>query len=609
MTDGIKKECKDEVPLRTVARIKSILAGLPLKLVEKNIKSTSNTFTTTLFFDGTGVGTRGKGVTRALSQASAYAEFIERLQNMVLAAPFHLSPEILSSGAFKFSPDEKTVSGEYVAALNKKFKNVYSVSEGADSGLAKWLQVYPQDSAPVFTGLPFCSLMDGGISYLPWQLLTLYRSNGMCAGNTPEEALVQGLSEILERYVNKVVINTAVAPPDVPAAYLRKFRRSRGIIKEIEKSGKYRVLVKDCSLGKGFPVLAIVLISLKDQSYMVNFGAHPRFEIALERCLTEALQSYRVSASLGKSFFPFTFSEKPVPHPSNYINSVRVGRAVYSASLFSGKPGYEFSPWKDPGYDNKKLLRGLVSFLGSLDAEVLVRDKSFLGFRAYQIVVPGLSEVEEPADIFVPSVILRNEVERSMRNLPSLTAAQCDSLLAHIMARVPYLMECRKLSGFLDFPVKESFPWDKLSVPLFAAMLYYRKGDVPRSHGVMNSVVSGLGNVPPGKKGGPDHTYLKCLRDYLSARKNSVDGDNISGVLGRFYPAPLVSRVLSEWGKPEDVLKSFSALPCGPCTPCKLSRHCRKDYFKELYLELKERIAKNPIDQERLKEFSLPLSS
>lgn len=600
-----ENECKDASPLRTVNIIKKILAGLPLRLVEKNLKSTKHSYTTTLYFKGTSIGARGKGVTRSLSRASVYGEFIERLQNMVLGSPFQMSPEVLSSGKFMFSSDEKELDLDYVERLIKRFSNAYTIAGASDGGLSEWLRIYPQGKAPVFTGLPFCNLMDGGVDYLPWQMLTLYRSNGMCAGNTPEEALVQGLSEILERHVNRVVITSQITPPDIPAAYIRQAGRSISIIKEIERTGKYKVIAKDCSLNRGFPVLAVILISLEEQSYMVNFGAHPRFAIALERCLTEALQSYKLTPMLGRSFLPFSFSDKPVPKPYNYINSVRVGRGVYPSALFSSVPSYQFSPWKDQYAGNKKMLREMLSFFKDLGSEVLVRDKSFLGFPSYQIVVPGISEVEESPDIFVPSTIRRNVVEALSFNLPSISPEQCGIFIDHIIARIPYFMECRNLSGFLNFPVKDSFPPDATSVPLLTAMLYYRKGEPDKCLGIISSLVASLPRTAVAGDAVNGRTHLKCVRDYLACRRGGTGPKAVKHLLERFYAGSLVAKVMSDWGDPDKILDGLIPLSCERCCPCKFEDHCLKNEFKALYLKLKEKAAENPVDQGRLKKLAL----
>lgn len=45
------------------------------------------------------------------------------------------------------------------------------------------------------------------IEYIPDKLFSyLYDTNGMCAGNSKEEALIEGLSEILERYAGTKMV-------------------------------------------------------------------------------------------------------------------------------------------------------------------------------------------------------------------------------------------------------------------------------------------------------------------------------------------------------------------------------------------------------------------
>ena len=50
--------------------------------------------------------------------------------------------------------------------------------------------------------LPFTRQSDQQTVYIPMNIIgNLYVSNGMSAGNTANEARVQGLSEVFERYV------------------------------------------------------------------------------------------------------------------------------------------------------------------------------------------------------------------------------------------------------------------------------------------------------------------------------------------------------------------------------------------------------------------------
>ena len=54
----------------------------------------------------------------------------------------------------------------------------------------------------------------------------------MCAGNTKEEALVQGLAEIIERYVMKKIMIEKPALPDVPDDYIHKYPRIYELLKK-----------------------------------------------------------------------------------------------------------------------------------------------------------------------------------------------------------------------------------------------------------------------------------------------------------------------------------------------------------------------------------------
>ena len=65
--------------------------------------------------------------------------------------------------------------------------------------------------------IPFTNARNGEVVYFPVNLLdNLYASNGMSAGNSDYEALVQGLSEIIERYVKNEIIKRGLALPLIP---------------------------------------------------------------------------------------------------------------------------------------------------------------------------------------------------------------------------------------------------------------------------------------------------------------------------------------------------------------------------------------------------------
>jgi ribosomal protein S12 methylthiotransferase accessory factor len=111
----------------------------------------------------------------------------------------------------------------------------------------------------------------------------------MSAGNTQNEAQVQSLSEIFERYVKNKIIAEGLCLPEIPVSVLERFPTILADIRELESHG-YHLRVCDASLGGLYPVMSVTLINPKDGSVFASFGAHPSFEVALERTVTELFQ-------------------------------------------------------------------------------------------------------------------------------------------------------------------------------------------------------------------------------------------------------------------------------------------------------------------------------
>ena len=72
----------------------------------------------------------------------------------------------------------------------------------------------------------------------------------------------------------------------------------RDSIKGLRAAG-YGILIKDASLGGKYPVMNVTLLHPDDQGCFASFGAHPRFEVALERTLTELLQGRAIDGLTG----------------------------------------------------------------------------------------------------------------------------------------------------------------------------------------------------------------------------------------------------------------------------------------------------------------------
>ena len=167
------------------------------------------------------------------------------------------------------SPDEKHVDiAEFVAEKNFVIQPIMEkfnfrsehLQREFFSFISKNFYDLTDETIPV---IPFADLNSGKIQWLPsFFNLVIYGSNGMAAGNTLEEAFVQGLSEIFERYASEMILSGKAVPPRIPDEYLQPYNLWN-LVEQIRENGKYDVAFYDCSLGKGYPVVGCIICDRK----------------------------------------------------------------------------------------------------------------------------------------------------------------------------------------------------------------------------------------------------------------------------------------------------------------------------------------------------------
>ena len=109
----------------------------------------------------------------------------------------------------------------------------------------------------------FVELSTGNRTLFPSQMLkSMYSANGCAAGNTPEEAIVQAISEVVERHHHMRILDEHITLPDIPESVLERYPIAYNIITFLRNQG-FRVLVRDASLGMGFAVVCLYIIDPK----------------------------------------------------------------------------------------------------------------------------------------------------------------------------------------------------------------------------------------------------------------------------------------------------------------------------------------------------------
>ncbi len=346
--------------------------------------------------------TNGKGTTKEGALASALGEFIERLSNNHFYAEAFWG-EDMANLPFVHYPNEKWFKPGPDDSMPVEILDEYCRKIFNPDGELLGSHLIDTNSGNLQRGicsLPYVRKSDGEVVYFPSNLIeNLYVSNGMSAGNTLAETQVQCLSEIFERAVKREIIEGEMALPDVPYEVLAKYPSILAGIQGLEEQG-FPVLVKDASMGGLYPVMCVTLMNPRTGGVFASFGAHPSFEVALERSLTELLQ--------GRSFEglndlpPPTFVSNAVTEPNNFVEHFIDSSGIMSWRFFSDKSNFSFVEWdfSNKGKSsNREQAEALFNILQSKGKEIYMATYNDLGAMSCRILVPGYSEVYPVEDL------------------------------------------------------------------------------------------------------------------------------------------------------------------------------------------------------------------
>jgi ribosomal protein S12 methylthiotransferase accessory factor len=392
---------KDAAPQETIAKIRRVLTENGFSLEEVSWRHPAPHMWSVHVRDRhvRAFSVNGKGLTRALALASACGEFMERLVTGYFFSDYAV-PIALPKKKFYISPDEKwfPLKSKSIprGLLSPRLISLYDpLNElGAFDLLDRMFLTHPTEAA--ICALPFQRTCDAQRVYFPLSVLdNLYASNGMAAGNTKKEACVQALSEILERFVKKTVISRGIALADIPLKRYRHLRNMCQTIAAIRGAG-YSVRVKDASLGGRYPVVNVTLIEKRTRASFLAFGAHPSFDIALERAVSELLQGQSLSAF--KGLYTPSANTKEVRDPANLITHFIDSSGRVARDFFQAKPAYPFTPFDCVGtrQDEEEYL---LKIFRRAKKDVYIHAIDIQGFSVCRIVVPGWSEVYPPEEL------------------------------------------------------------------------------------------------------------------------------------------------------------------------------------------------------------------
>jgi ribosomal protein S12 methylthiotransferase accessory factor len=419
--------------------------------------------------------TNGKGSTKEAALCSALGEFIERLSTNYFYADYYLGMEIANS-PFVHYPQERWFKSDPSDEIPQGLMDDYLLTVyNPDQELmaSHLIETNSGNFTRGICALPFERQSDKQTVYIPVNIIgNLYVSNGMSAGNSKFEARVQCLSEIFERAIKNKIISEEIALPDIPQEVLNQYPAILEGIQKLESEG-YPIVVKDASLGGLYPVLCVTLMNPKTGGAYASFGAHPIFEVALERSLTELLQG-RSFEGLNDMPTP-TFNTFAVQEHNNLIDHFIDSSGVISWKFFSKKSEFDFCHWDFKGTTEQEF-NFLMDILNQLEKEVYIADYNELGAHACRILVPGFSEIYQIEDLLWDNNNRALEFRHQILNLHSLKNKEKKSLIRKL--NESELDDHMPISELIGISFDENSPWGKLTIGELKGMLYLSVQDL-----------------------------------------------------------------------------------------------------------------------------------
>jgi ribosomal protein S12 methylthiotransferase accessory factor len=287
LTDALKGYTYDQdkllTPEDTIRRVRDRLSRLDLKLLQETLRIDSGRLDIPVYLSILGVDARrvvpthkqmGKGATPVQAEASALMELVERFSffSYLDAGPLDFGcPRDLAGRALPFG---------FLA------RSLFDTSTEA-AAAARLYEDWP------LYFVPATNLTRDEAVFLPIHWFYLIEEyNGPAAGNCLEEAVLQGLGEVVERHVGSVITHerrpTPAIDPDsvtdpVARELLAKFR-SNGIV----------VHLRDFSLDTGIPTVAALAYDPStfpaDSEIVFAAGTTTDPAKSLVRALTEVAQ-------------------------------------------------------------------------------------------------------------------------------------------------------------------------------------------------------------------------------------------------------------------------------------------------------------------------------
>lgn len=375
LKDAFKRFTFDQdkviTPEKTVQEFKKKLKEVNLDILERTMRIDNGRLDIPIYFSVCSrdaqkiIGTKkqmGKGGTPQQSEASAVMELAERFSFF----SFCKNPENFFLEEYKNLKDRALPFEAIALSVHDDSDDLDKAREVFSRLPLKWTRAYNMTRQEEVL-IPF-----------NW-FFAINEFNGPSAGNCVEEALSQGICEVVERHVSSVVSRNKLSSPAIKLESV-----TDPLV--IEMIGKYKkagvsLFVSDFSLDTGIPsvgVLAYDPSTFPEKSEIVwTAGTTPSPQKALSRALTEVAQ---LAGDFNTS--------------SNYVASgLPKFKGINEADFVTHPPGEkDITELPDLSDENIRVeVENCISALSRIGMEVIVVNTTHpkLEIPAFYTIIPG----------------------------------------------------------------------------------------------------------------------------------------------------------------------------------------------------------------------------
>jgi YcaO-like protein with predicted kinase domain len=409
---------KVDLPAKTIERIRNGLKRLGLHAKYAPFGISKHMHWGRIWVDSLRIACEGKGVTPELAAASAHAELMERLSAGLFYPVFEEqvrfnTPALLNEETERFL-NYAWMDG-YVDTHQDDLQDPLRIEDllAAERHLSNKDITDIKDSKMARNWVDGFSLMREKTVKVPINFVAyIHGSNGMAAGNTIEEAIIQASCEIFERHAQIQTIKPEKRVPTVDLPSLA----DPCIRNMVEVYGKNNVtiIVKDLSFDGLLPAIGVLFINNnlgpdRLEYRMLIAAASFHSEEGLRRCLLEGVQGRETLRA------PRPQLDRPVVHKSRINDLYMLMRCGVSAKDISFLEQGERTAYRPiAAKDILGEIDEVKKICKRLDTDCIIVDHTHpvLAFPVVRVIIPGVSD-------FLP--FLREDVLVAEETRPSAT--------------------------------------------------------------------------------------------------------------------------------------------------------------------------------------------